>query len=135
MSYLLDTNAVSEPMKLAPESSVLHWIEEHEDDCFVSAITIGEIERGIALLPAGRKKSRLHEVYRVFSEAIEGRILSFDVAVARRWAVLTSAAQRKGKTLSLPDSMIEATALHWDLKLVTRNTSDFVEVPTLNPWE
>ena len=135
MSYLLDTNAVSEIMKPAPEPSVFSWLEEHEHDFFVSAISIGEIERGIALLPIGRKKSRLQELYREFSQGMEGRVLSFDVAVARRWARLASTARRKGRTLSVLDSMIEATALHWDLLVVTRNISDFAEVTTINPWK
>ncbi len=134
MTYLVDTNAVSELMKPVPEPAVLTWLEEHEPDCFVSAISIGEIERGLALLPTGRKKSGLQEVYAEFSRAIEARVLSFDLDVARRWAHLTSAARRKGKTLSVLDSMIEATALHWDLTIVTRNTSDFIEAPTLDPW-
>lgn len=68
-------------------------------------------------------------------QAGEARVLSFDLLVARRWAILTSSAQRKGRTLSVMDSMIEATALRWDLTLVTRNVSDFVEARTLNPWE
>lgn len=135
MSYLLDTNSVSELMKPAPEPSVLAWIEQHAEECFMSAITVGEIEKGIALLPTGRKKSHLQEVFQVFAKATEDRTLSYDVVVARRWAVLTSTAQRKGRTLSVIDSMIEATALHWNLSVVTRNVSDFVEVPTLNPWK
>ncbi len=135
MSYLLDTNTVSEVMKPAPEPSVLSWLEQHENDCFLSAVTVGEIERGIALLPAGRKKSRLQEAFQAFSQAAEERILSFDVVVARRWAALTGAAQRKGRTLPVLDSMIEATALHWDLTLVTRNVSNFIEAPTLDPWK
>lgn len=134
MSFLLDTNAVSEMMKPVPAPSVLSWLEDHEEDCFVSAITVGEIERGLTLLPAGRKKSRLQHVYGEFSQAIEARILNFDAAVARRWAHLASSARRKGRTLSVLDSMIEATALQWDLSLVTRNVSDFFEVTTLDPW-
>jgi len=135
VSYLLDTNAVSEVMKPEPEPSVLTWIEENEKECFLSAITVGEIERGIALLPSGRKKSHLQEAFQALAQATEARILSFDVAVARRWAHLTGAARRKGRTLSVLDSMIEATALHWDLKIVTRKTSDFIEATTLNPWQ
>jgi predicted nucleic acid-binding protein len=68
-------------------------------------------------------------------QAVESRILSFDVVVARRWALLTSASQRKGRTLPVLDSMIEATALRWDLTVVTRNHSDFIAAPTLNPWK
>ena len=134
MSYLLDTNAVSELMKPTPDATVLAWIERFENECFLSAITVGEIERGIALLPTGRKKSRLQESFQDFLEATEDRVLSFDVAVARRWAKLTGAAQRRGRTLPVLDSMIEATALHWDLTVITRNVGDFIEARTLDPW-
>lgn len=135
MSYLLDTNAVSEVMKAAPEPSVLEWLRRNEGACFLSAVTLGEIERGIALLPAGRKKHRLQEVFRDFMGAVEERVLAFDLQVARRWAVLTGVSQRKGRRLSVLDSMIEATALHWNLTLVTRNTADFIEAKLLDPWK
>lgn len=135
MSYLLDTNTVSELMKPSPAPAVVSWIEQHESECFWSAVTVGEIEKGIALLPTGRRRNILQEAFQVFMQAGEARVLSFDLLVARRWAILTSSAQRKGRTLSVMDSMIEATALRWDLTLVTRNVSDFVEARTLNPWE
>ncbi len=135
MSFLLDTNVVSEVMRLEPQPLVLEWLERHENECFLSAVTVGEIERGIQLLPAGRKKNRLQEAYTTFLNSTEDRVLSFDLIVARRWANLTGTARRKGRTLSMMDSMIEATALHWGLTLVTRNTTDFIETPTLNPWQ
>jgi predicted nucleic acid-binding protein len=135
VSFLLDTNTVSELMKPSPEASVVSWLEQHESECFLSAVTVGEIEKGIVLLPSGRRKNQLQEFFHIFLQATEARILSFDVAVARRWAVLTGTAQRKGRTLSVLDSMIEATALHWHLSVVTRNVSDFFEAPTLNPWK
>ena len=135
MSFLLDTNTVSEVMKLAPEPSVVSWLEQHENECFLSAVTVGEIERGIALLPSGRKKTLLQEAFQEFLRAGEERVLSFDIVVARRWAALTGIAQRKGRTLSVLDSMIEATALHWDLTIITRNVSDFIEAPVLDPWK
>jgi len=135
VSYLLDTNTVSEVMKAEPNAAVLFWLERNEAECFLSAVTVGEIERGIALLPAGRKKSLLQDAFRDFLQAGDDRILSFDVIVARRWATLTGKAQQKGRTLPVLDSMIEATALHWDLTLVTRNLADFVEVRTLDPWK
>src|SRR5882757_1627038 len=105
---------VSEVMKLVPESSVLEWLEQNEDECFLSAITVGEIERGIALLSTGRKKTDLQNAFQEFLQATEERVLNFDIAVARRWAALTGTAQRKGRQLPVLDSMIEATALHWD---------------------
>ena len=134
MSFLLDANVVSELMKLSPDPLVLAWAEPHEEACFLSALTVGEIERGIGLLPVGRKKQRLTIAFSTYLRAAEEQILAFDVAVARRWAELTVRWQRQGRRLSVFDSMIEATALHWNLTLVTRNTSDFVEAQTLNPW-
>ena len=134
MSFLLDTNVVSELMKSSPDPLVLAWVEPHEEACFLSALTVGEIERGIGLLPVGRKEQRLSIAFSTYLRAAEEQILAFDAAVARRWAELTVRWQRQGKRLPVFDSMIEATALHWNLTLVTRNTSDFVEAQTLNPW-
>ncbi len=134
MSYLLDTNAVSEVMRAEPEPAVLEWLRQNEGDCFLSAVTVGEIERGIELLPEGQRKRSLRKAFLSFQEAVEGRVLAFDLAVARRWAVLTAAFQKKGRRLPVLDSMIEATALHWNLILVTRNAADFAEVRVLDPW-
>ena len=135
MSYLLDTNLVSEVMKPRPNFLVLEWLEKNETDWSLSAITVGEIERGIALLPPGQKRLHLQEAFRVFLGETEERVLGFDLAVARRWAALTSLAKRRGRTLPVLDSMIEATALHWNLTIVTRNVSDFIEAATLDPWK
>jgi predicted nucleic acid-binding protein len=125
---------VSELMKQDPESTVLAWLSTHEDDCFLSSITVGEIERGIELLPSGRKKQRLQEAFREFLFVVEERVLGFDLHVAREWAKLSAACHRKGRKASILDSMIEATALHWDFTIVTRNVPDFGHATTLNPW-
>lgn len=135
MSYLLDTNTVSELMKTAPQKSVLNWAVMHQENCFLSVITIGEIERGIELLPAGKKKQRLEIAFAELIEAIEERTLVFDRSVAHQWATLTGTWQRKGRTLPVLDSMIEATALRWNLTVVTRNTQDFVQAETHDPWK
>jgi predicted nucleic acid-binding protein len=134
VNFLLDTNVVSELMKSRPDPLVLAWAEPHEAACFLSALTVGEVERGIGLLAAGRKRERLTAAFSTFLHAAEEQILAFDAAIARRWADLTVRWQRQGRRLSVFDSMIEATALHWNLTLVTRNVRDFVEVKTLNPW-
>lgn len=135
MNYLLDTNLLSELMKTDPKAGVVDWIRRHESVAFLSAITLGEIDRGIALLPAGRKKADLSRAFETLLEVLDGRILAFDHLVARRWALLTATAKRKGRNLTLMDSLIEATALEWGMTLVTRNTRDFFQVSVLNPWE
>jgi toxin FitB len=134
VNFLLDTNTVSELMKLAPEESVLNWAVSNQETCFLSVISIGEMERGIELLAAGRKKQRLRIAFAELIEAMEDRILAFDRAVAHQWANLTGTWHRKGRTLPVLDSMIEATAIRWNLTIVTRNTRDFVEATTLDPW-
>lgn len=122
-------------MKTSPDPAVLGWLEKNEESCFLSVVTIGEIEKGIELLPSSRKKQHLQKAFEELLEIVEERILGFDVSVARRWAALTGLAQRKGRRLPVLDSMIEATALHWSLTVVTRNTSDFFQAPTLDPWK
>jgi toxin FitB len=135
VNYLLDTNTISELMKMAPQESVLNWAINNQETCFLSVITIGEIERGIELLAARRKKQRLTIAFAELIGAIEERTLAFDRAVAHQWAILTGTWQRKGRTLPVLDSMIEATAVRWNLTIVTRNTQDFVEAATLDPWD
>ncbi|MDR1190284.1 MAG: type II toxin-antitoxin system VapC family toxin [Verrucomicrobiales bacterium] len=134
MNYLLDTNVVSELMKPVPAEQVFTWLNQNGDDCHVSAITIGEIEQGLELLPDGAKKIRLNNAYRNFWRIIEKRIMPFEINAARRWSVLTAKHQKLGRRLPTLDSMLEATALYWGMTLVTRNTADFAEADTFNPW-
>jgi toxin FitB len=121
-------------MKPQADPTVLEWMSRYEDGFFLSSITVGEIERGIELLPSGKKKHQLQEKFREFLLIVDERVLAFDLAVARRWAKVIVNAQRKGRKSPVMDSMIEATALHWNLTLATRNISDFSQVETINPW-
>lgn len=121
-------------MKAAPEPTVVSWIEQNHEHSFLSSIVVGEIELGIDLLPNGIKKERLQEALRQFLPLLEERVLAFDLSVARRWAKLCAQLERQGRKTPVLDSMIEATALHWKLTIVTRNISDFVQARTLNPW-
>ena len=133
-NYLVDTNVLSEAMKRSPHPAVSAWLWHERANCFLSVIVIAELEYSIELLPSGRKKIGLIKAFQTFVGVSAERILSFDLEVARRWALLTAKRQRHGQPLPALDSMIEATALHWGLTIVTRNTGDFVEAPTLNPW-
>ena len=133
-NYLVDTNVLFEAMKSSPHPAVSAWLGGKRANCFLSVIAIAELEYGIELLPSGRKKVGLMKAFQTFVGVSTERILAFDLAVARRWAVLRAKWQDLGQPLPVLDSMIEATALHWGLTIVTRNTGDFVEAPTLNPW-
>ena len=112
----------------------MSWIEQNHEQCFLSSITVAEIQLGIELLPAGQKKERLQEALAQFLPLLDEHVLVFDLSVARRWATLCTQLERQGRKTPVLDSMIEATALHWNLTVVTRNTSDFVQAATLNPW-
>lgn len=138
MSYLADTNAVSEFKKKTPNQNVLDWFAaQTEESLFLSVITIGEIEKGIAKIldPGGKAgyETWLNNLIVRFDQ----RILPISIKVARRWGELYGMLQRTGRVLPNWDSLIAATALEYDLTIVTRNQSDFAQtgVKILNIWE
>jgi predicted nucleic acid-binding protein len=103
----------------------------------LSAITIGELEKGIARLPASAKKAKLESwVRRDLAERFRNRILPIDEAVAARWGAQSGASEAKGRPLPVIDSLIAATGLHHDLTVVTRNTEDLERCGArcFNPW-
>ncbi len=124
MSYLLDTNVVSETIRRAPHKTALAWLEQlPAESLFVSVLTLGEIRKGIEALADRKRREKLrlwldHELPRWF----EGRVLPVDLAVADRWGRLLAEVGRSVPTI---DSLLAATALHHDLALVTRNARDF----------
>lgn len=135
MSYLLDTNVLSETIKVTPNQSVLNWVQSvPSESIYISVITIGEIRKGIEKLETSHKKEKIltwleHSV----PDWFDGRILPIDFDVCDRWGYITGSSE---KTLAAIDSLIAATALTHNLKLVTRNVSDF-PIPGLeviNPW-
>ena len=135
MSYLLDTNIVSETVRRNPNKAVIAWLDQLPGEAlYVSVLTLGEIRKGIEALADRRRRERLrlwleHELTAWF----EGRVLSIDLAVADRWGRLLAEVGRPVPTI---DSLLAATALHHELRLVTRNSGDF-EYPGLeviNPF-
>ena len=135
MSYLLDTNALSEATTPRPDEPALAWLEAHEDLASVSAISLGEIWKGIELLPQGRRR-RGFETWLISLDAeYADRIVAVDWRVMRKWGELCARHEKAGRKLPILDSLLAATALAHDLTLVTRNTADYPpEVRTLNPW-
>src|SRR5262249_17285404 len=130
---------ISELVKVQPAAGVLTWIREaQEDTLFLSAITIGELEKGIAKLPRSSKKARLETWVRInLAERFAGRILPIDSTVAARWGSLVGEWEQRGRSLPVIDSLIAATSLSYNLRVVTRNSEDFERcgVACINPWE
>ena len=139
MSYLLDTNVVSEWVKPEPARSVVAWLAEvDEDEAFLSVIAIAELRRGIELLAAGRRRQRLEKwLSEDLADRFHGRILSIDVFVADAWGRITARAARAGRTVGSMDALVAATAEVHGLALATRNTKDFdhLGVSLFNPWD
>lgn len=138
MSYLLDTNCISEPTRDRPEPRVLSWLDAvDESRLYLSILTLGEIRKGASALPESRRRSQL-EVWleRQVKVRFSGRILPISDSIAERWGWLAAEAKMRGRSLPVIDGLLAATALHHNLVLVSRNITDFLitRVPTLNPW-
>ena len=124
MNYLIDTNVISELVKPKPKEKVITWFETvPQEALYLSVLTVGEIRKGIEKTPTGKRKTELrrwleHELSAWFAN----RLLSIDHAVADRWGRLLSEVK---KPMPAIDSLLAATALHYDLCLVTRNRKDF----------
>ncbi len=138
MNYLLDTCVISELVKPRPARNVVEWVRrQDESSLFLSVVTIGEIEKGIARLEGSRRKPRLRDwVDNALSRRFSGRILSFDFETASRWGRISGEAGRKGKALPVLDGILAATALTHGLTLVTRDTGVLAPTGTeiFNPW-
>ena len=137
--YLLDTNIPSELVRPQPSLCVVKWLDEQENESlFISVVTLGEIKKGITLLPAGKRRRFLEGWYiDELPPWFDGRILPVSAPVAERWGELDGLRQLEGNPLNTADGMIGATALEHGLTLVTRNINDFVVlgVSMINPWE
>ena len=135
MSYLLDTNVVSEVASRRPEQRVLAWLRAVPDSALhLSVLSLGEIRQGVERLEAGARKEKL----RLWLEQdlpawFEARLLPVDAAVADRWGRLLAQARRSRPAV---DSLLAATALVHGLRLVTRNAGDFVfpGLEVVDPW-
>jgi len=137
--FLLDTNCISELVRSKPEPRVLDWMEAADESLlYLSVLTLGEIRKGTAGLPQGKRRTHLETWLELDLQArFSGRILPIDTAIADRWGLLAAEAKRKGRTLSAIDGLLAATAVHHNLTIVSRNVSDFAHThaAVLNPWE
>lgn len=135
MSYLVDTNVLSELRRKAPNAGVIDWVSRRPaSTLFLSVLTLGEIRKGIEGLADAERRLILTDWLEAdLPTFFTGRILTVDAPVADRWGRLVAAA---GRPVPAIDSLLAATALHHDLALVTRNERDFADfgLQVINPW-
>ena len=139
MNYLLDTCVISELVKPKANPKVIEWIRNcHEQNLFLSSLTIGEIKKGISKLSESKKKRNL--MYWLENDLLERfnqRILAIDVSVAMAWGDMLSACEKKGIQIPVTDGLIASTAMVHGMTVVTRNIEDIepTGVAVHNPWK
>ena len=137
MRVLLDTCVLSELYKPNPTETVKNALDALDDNhLYLSVITIGELAKGIELLPNSKRKHDLQNWFHQIEKNYHQRILSIDTETAIIWGEITANAQRQGLCLSVADGLIAATAIRHGLHLMTRNVKDFdfTKVLLVNPW-
>lgn len=137
-AHLLDTCVVSELARPRPDAGVLAWLEAADESAlYLSVVTLGELEKGIARLPASARRRKIEQWVREdLAARFAGRLLDVDRAVAERWGAISGESEARGAPLPVLDALLAATALVHALEVVTRNTGDFERCGArcLNPW-
>jgi predicted nucleic acid-binding protein len=135
---ILDTNVVSELLRPAPSSAVEAWLAAQDGaTVFFTAIAEAELRLGVAILPAGRRRTSLAEaIDAMLEEDFRDRILPFDTAAAQAYATIAATRRAAGRPISQFDCQIAAIARIRQALLATRNTADYEDcgIEVINPW-
>ncbi|UFP96738.1 type II toxin-antitoxin system VapC family toxin [Gloeobacter morelensis] len=136
--FLLDTNVVSEFVRLCPEPLVVNWLASQNPlELFLSATTFGELADGVYRLDVGKKRDTLLAWLEELPSQFSDRILPFDRTTSTLWGRLMAQGDRRGRPRPAIDLQIAATAIQHGLVLATRNIDDFrdLDLSLVNPWE
>ena len=135
---LLDTNVVSEPLKVSGDTNVLAWIDAQIiETLYLSTISLAELRFGIAVLPEGNRRDTLHSsLEQRVLPLFAGRILSFDALASQTYATLHARARGTGQAIAPTDGYIAAIAATHGFTVATRDTSPFeaAGLAVINPW-
>ncbi|HYI26162.1 MAG TPA: type II toxin-antitoxin system VapC family toxin [Thermomicrobiales bacterium] len=138
MRYLLDTNIVSEFRLPTPATEVIAFIGAVDPaSAFLSVVTVMEVHRGVAALPVGKRRSEIEQwLVNDLLPEFDGRILDIDQSTARMCGYLLGQRKLESTIRRSMDFWLAATALQYDLAIVTRNERDFRDlgVEVVNPW-
>lgn len=139
MSYLLDTNILSELVKPQPNAGVVDWILENPEPlCFISVVTLSELQFGVERMPASSRQAQIkswlnHDLRARFA----GRIMNIEERIAMQCGTFRAIRQNLGIPLAIADGLIAASAMMHNLAVVTRNTKDFehLDIQLINPFQ
>ena len=136
--WLLDTNVLSELRRPKPDPNVVRFVSgEPLDALYVSVVTFAEIRFGIELVKEASRRMELNDwLENRLRPMFEDRVLEITEDIMLKWRLLVEAGRKSGHTFSQPDLIIAATALHYGLTIVSRDTSEYekASVPVLDPW-
>lgn len=138
VAVLLDTCVLSELRRADCDPRVHRRVEALQPDAmFMSAVTLGELVKGVELLPSGRRRQEIASWIEGLEHHFSERILPVDVESARIWAGLTARAQMQGMQVPMSDGLIAAIAIRHGQQIMTRNTKHFVATGALiiDPWQ
>ena len=124
MSWLLDTDVLSQPAKRNGDPKVIAWLRREKDQCYTSSIVIAQLAYWVRS-KQGKQKESLQGWLSKLIESMEGRIYGFNVSVAHVWAEQEVGFEKAGQRMPIEDSYIAATARKHRLTIVTGNDKDF----------
>lgn len=138
MNFLLDTCVISELVRATPNPAVTAWLAEAEEESlYLSVLTLGELEKGIARARDTTRRAKLSAwVRRDLARRFQDRILTVDAGVAERWGAMAGEAENSGRPLPVIDSLLAATCIEHRLVMASRNVADMERcgITCFNPW-
>lgn len=135
---ILDTNLVCEPLKPKLDAVVLAWLDRQAPETlYITIITLTELQAGIEILPAGKRRTALQAATTEVVTQFEGRVLSFDWGSAQVFGLVFADTQAAGNPLHFGDCSIAAITLRRGFVLATRNARDYkgAGIELINPWD
>ncbi len=134
---VLDTNVLSEFMRPVPDKRVLSWTDAgRRSELWTTSIVIAELSAGVAVLPAGRRRSLLSDALDRMLERFDDRVLPFGGRAAIEYGRVVALRTQLGRPIGMADAQIAAIVISAGATLATRNTADFdgLGVDLVNPW-
>ena len=125
-------------MRQTPDQKVIVWLDEQpRTSVWTTSVTVLEIQFGLQILAAGKRRNLLTEAFDELLKKMDERVVTFDIAAARKAGDLMATRHKQGRPVDLRDTMIAGIALAQHATLATRNTPHFEDaaIPLVNPWD